>query len=125
MRVAFRIPGRRAELDAALEGLTALDAVLIARRGLPRLYRSGVRYHREGVGREEWQNAEQVLVAGAGDCEDLAAYRAAELRVREGEPARARVYRSGLGKWHAIVQRADGRIEDPSRVLGMSRRRRW
>jgi hypothetical protein len=55
---------------------------------------------------------------GGGDCEDLATWRAAELRA-VGEPARVIVYRSAPSVLHAVVRRGDGRIEDPSRRLGM------
>lgn len=74
---------------------------------------------------EEWQNVAELYGAGKGDCEDLAGARAAELRVRRGEPARAIAYRSGPRKFHAVVRRADGTIEDPSRILGMGKGRRW
>jgi len=66
-----------------------------------------------------------VMGRGWGDCDDLAAIRCAELRVRgniQAVPyikwrpagdARANVY-------HACVQWPDGRIEDPSLALGMA-----
>jgi len=60
----------------------------------------------------------QTYARGGGDCEDLAAWRAAELRIA-GEPARVVVVRSAPGVLHAVVRRANGRIEDPSRRLGM------
>lgn len=111
-------------LDAALEGLVQLATVDLADGGVegepaPRLYDSGVRYERER-GSERWLVPSQVLELGVGDCEDLAAWRAAELRVSGEDPAAlARVVRAGPRTWHAIVERGDGTIEDPSRLLGM------
>jgi hypothetical protein len=45
---------------------------------------------------------------------------AASHRVKGTDPgARAIVVRSGPSMWHAVVQRSDGRIEDPSEAAGM------
>jgi len=119
MRVSFNVPASRATLTAALEGLTATNYCLLLRsKRAPGLYSSGVRYRREPRGREHWQTAPEVLRAGHGDCEDLAAYRAAELRVA-GIPARAAVIRTGPRMYHAVVMHPDGSIEDPSKRLGM------
>jgi hypothetical protein len=111
----------RDSLRLALAGLTAMNQALKARGGVPLLYSSGVRYRRESPDR--WQTCDIVLDKGFGDCEDLAAWRAAELRQR-GENAHADVYKAGPRQWHAIVVHADGAIEDPSRRLGMRPRRR-
>lgn len=129
MRAEINVPdelGAEA-LNAALEGLVELG-VADLRRGMvgghvPTLYTSGVRYERER-GTERWLTPSQVLAAhrrGRGsDCEDLAAWRAAECRVSGEDPgARAIVRRSGPRTWHAIVEHSDGTLEDPSRILGM------
>lgn len=119
MRVQFRVPASRATLTAALEGLTAVNYCLLAKSAkVPSLYGSGVRYRREPKGTEHWQTAPEVLSRGYGDCEDLAAWRAAELRVA-GIPAQAYVLRTGPKLFHAVVRYPDGRIEDPSKKLGM------
>lgn len=102
----------------ALEGLVCVDLVLMDRSALPPLYRSGVAYRRER-GTENWKNAEQVFKAGYGDCEDLSAWRVAELR-RAGElGSYCYVVKTGPSLWHVQVMREDGRIEDPSVILGM------
>lgn len=106
-------------IEAALEGLTSINAVMLRERGLPDVYESGVRYRRETAGRERWQNAAECLALGYGDCEDLACWRAAWLRVHEAEPARAIPVPGGPRTIHIVVQRADGSIEDPSADLGM------
>jgi hypothetical protein len=114
----MRIESRKPEIDAALEGLVCLNMAQMRNGKCPPLYRSGVRYRRDKG--ETWDSCRVVLKRGYGDCEDLAAYRAAELRT-QGIPARAIVQRShtpGVA-WHCVVRYPDGRIEDPSRKLGM------
>jgi len=114
-----------AAVDAALEGLVRLGVAELAERetsgaALPPLYESGVRYEREH-GTENWLLPSQALALGRADCEDLASWRAAELRVTGEDPdARAHVIRSGPRTWHAVVARSDGTAEDPSRRLGMN-----
>lgn len=108
-------------LTAAVLGLQAEnEAWLRSHPNTPRLYESGVRYRREPPGREEWEPIPIVLQKRHGDCEDLASWRAAELRVSgEDEGARVHVYQSAPTTWHVVVKRGDGSIEDPSRKLGM------
>ena len=62
------------------------------------------------------------------NCDDLAPWRCAELRLREKEPAKIRIQwqrptlrdgTKGRKYFHIVVRRADGRIEDPSAKLGM------
>lgn len=96
---------------------------------MPPLYASGVRYQREKCllpgspeTCERFLTYEQLLRERFGDCDDLSAARTAELIFTGEDPqARACVYRSGAG-YHAIVVRGDGRIEDPSAILGMPTR---
>lgn len=107
----------RGDIDAALAALTILDIHYLKAYGAPPLYQSGVRYIREGPQRREaWLTVPDIIAAGGGDCEDLAAWRAAELRVR-GYAASARAIRVRSG-WHIIVE-CEGRVEDPSARLGM------
>jgi hypothetical protein len=120
------------ELRPALSCLTALNRVLMREykgtsREIPLLYQSGIRYQREprdkaGNVREAWCTAPVMLERWrksrvGSDCEDNAAYRAAELQLR-GIAAIAIPIRSGVG-WHIVVRHPNGEIEDPSRVLGM------
>lgn len=100
------------------------------RRRIPSLYKSHVRYKRDVCEAphvpgacERFLSPSQVLRAGFGDCDDLAPWRAAELRVQGDTTAKAEAIPSpGVG-WHVIVTRGDGRTEDPSRKLGMGKRR--
>jgi hypothetical protein len=123
LRVDLRAPADPVFLGALLEGVVAANYVVMeaARRLIgphvfPPLYESGIRYAREAPGRESWQFAHELLETREGDCEDLACYRAAELRL-DGEPAIAEVVRTPRRSFHAVVRRADGRIEDPSKIL--------
>ncbi len=117
---------KHAGLDAALSGLQALaEEDLMSLGQWTPLYSSGVRYKPEPRGRERWLTPSVVMLKGHGDCEDLAAWRAAELRVTGIDPsARAIVVRTGDKRWHAVVQREDedgyyDEFEDPSAALGM------
>ena len=126
-RIAFGRWGEDPTLDAVrvreiMEGLTrANEGILRARPWLPRIYSSGVRYdHRDP--HDPWCDAQAVIENGFGDCDDLAPWRAAELRVRHGIAARV-VFTIEQGpvadRWHFIVEHPGGRLEDPSRALGM------
>jgi hypothetical protein len=106
-----------------LEALVEIDRLYLRTHRVPPLYRSGVRYRHEpddGTP-EEFAAIPQVLRRGWGDCDDLAPWRVAELR-EAGEAARIRItWRRPRGRrlYHVLVRRADGRIEDPSKLLGM------
>lgn len=127
MRVTLDVPASSATLSAALEGLTALAYQTLERGSFRPLYFSGVKYKPEprigGRRKEEWWTPDRIMKEGWGDCEDLAAWRAAELR-QKGIPARAVAKRTGRKMFHAVVLWPNGTTEDPSRVLGMKRRRR-
>lgn len=121
LRVVVKVPSDPGALEALLEGLAGLNFYMLDsnRRvggALPALYESGVRYEREPPGRERWLTIAELYASGIGDCEDLAAARVAELRLG-GELARPRVVQTPKGSYHAVVERADGTIEDPSLIL--------
>jgi len=118
------IPTSADAYEAAIEGLTALDELLIRAARYPSIYRAGVQYRRES--RDTWRHVADVIRLGGGDCEDLSAARAAELRVSGIDPgAYVHVYRSGPQRYHAVVGRSDGTAEDPSWILGMKTREKW
>jgi len=118
-----------AVLKHLLEALTVANvAYLLRHPHTPNLYESGVRYEEEPPGRDEWQDIPDTIARRTGDCEDLASWRVAELRVRGGEPRATHVISvaelpNGDGDlvttYHIRVLRQDGTAEDPSRVLGM------
>jgi len=92
---------------------------------LPPLYRAGVRYEREN-GTENWKDPITVFEDGFGDCEDLAIWRTAELRNNHKAAKPYIRYRidpvTGMYIYHVMVMRAGGKLEDPSRKLGMGRK---
>lgn len=107
-----------------LQALYLIDCDFLRHYDVPRLYDSGVRYQREPIGREDWQDIPTTLDRRLGDCEDLATWRAAESTVRDNKPARPVFkYRldetSGAALYHIQVEHIGGAIEDPSRQLGM------
>lgn len=89
----------------------------------PLIYRSGVRYMEEPPGQEDWQDVPTCLRMGIADCEDVSCWRAAELNERFGIAARPFFRESrrpdGGYLYHVVVRYPDGRIEDPSKILGM------
>ncbi len=121
----FSSEGDRARSEAVLQillsALVASNVDFLTRHPrTPSLYKSGVRYRRE-EGTEEWKAIPDILRDRFGDCEDLASWRVAELR-RSGIDARPflRYKKSGdFSLYHVLVRYADGRFEDPSKLLGM------
>lgn len=117
-------------LNALLECLVQLNVALMRSQKFPPLYTTRVRYRQEPLGQENWRDAALVLRDGFGDCEDLAAYRVAELRVMHQLPARC-VFRwkmfvvggkSRVKLYHILVgvpHNGKLLIEDPSKRLGM------
>lgn len=122
-----------------LMGVTAVNRVLIREGLVPPLYKSGVRYAFER-GDEEFADALTCFQRGLGDCDDLCPWRLAELlehhdrEVRAGKrspaskPPGLRLYmrrRGDRAMIHVQVRHSptkdfpNGRIEDPSRLLGM------
>ncbi len=115
-------------LHGMLDALILADTLYLqANPQTPGVYESNLVYEPEEIGRDDWRDIPSVLDHKGGDCEDLACYRVAELRHRNGEAAEAYVTwklvkskRYGtFTLYHIRVKRADGTIEDPSKVLGM------
>jgi len=112
------------ELEGLVMGLAlaSLAQMRDTRKGphiLP-LYSGRVRYQREPIGREQWQTAFETSLHGSGDCEDLTAYRVAELwHTGEDREARPQVIAVTPTLRHVVVRRGNGAIEDPSKKLGM------
>lgn len=118
-------------LEKLLDALVEADlAYLAARPRTPPLYKAGVIYIGEPPGIEIFADIGHVLENHGGDCEDLVCWRVAELRHynadRRAKPLLRifpRACRSTEGEpcvlYHVQVLRGDGRIEDPSALLGM------
>lgn len=127
MRVNVAIPESNVNepvLDAALEAVTRLNEQLIKSGESPTFKQAlaqGVRWKPEPPGAEHFDHGAIVSARGWGDCDDLAPLHAASLRVSgEDRGAQAIVVPSGPHRWHAVVQRSDGKIEDPSASAGMN-----
>jgi hypothetical protein len=130
MRIRLAIPDelddqeRKEALDAALESVTRSVTGLVRRGIVPPaagpIKAKRVRWQPEPEGDEHFDLPTTVIARGWGDCDDLAPWHAGSLRASGADPhARAIVRRSGPKRWHAIVRRADGSIEDPSAAAGM------
>lgn len=125
MRINVAVPEPHVSarvLDAALEGVTRLDEEMI-RSGAAPIFRDAVdrvRWKPEPPGAEHFDHAKKVVGRGWGDCDDLAPWHAASLRVTGEDPgARAIVRRSGPKRWHCVVRRSDRSVDDPSIEAGM------
>lgn len=121
-------PGAAGAIEKAVDALAAVDEVyLLGNPSTPALGKSGVRYEREErvLGQpERWQSIPEILSAGKGDCEDLAAWMIAAFRVK-GINAMPKVVPASEalnGRWHIVVAVHTGKkikFYDPSRALGM------
>lgn len=126
MRLSVAIPEanvKKPVLDAALEAVTRLDEDLIRSGKSPtsdQLIEQGAQWRPEKPGDECFDHGGLIARRGHGDCDDWAPLHAATLRVTGEDPeAMAIVRKSGPKRWHAIVQRGDGSIDDPSLAAGM------
>jgi hypothetical protein len=126
MRVNVAIPETHVSapvLDAALESVTRLNESMLAKNEVPTFSKGlhyGIKWRPEPPGAEHFDHAKEVIRRKWGDCDDLAPWQAASLRHTGDDPgARAIAKRSGPNRWHAVVQRSDGTIEDPSKRAGM------
>lgn len=98
------------------EALVYLNEVILKKRkSTPPLASSGVRYDPDPM-KENWSTIDDVIARGRGDVEDLAAWRAAELRA-QGEKATIEL-RGEPGRWlTCVVVRADGTEEDVTKLV--------
>lgn len=128
MRINVAIPETHIDapvLNAALEAVTRLDEDMLRAGEIPTCdegIKNGVRWKAEPPGAEHFDHAQTVIRRKWGDCDDLAPWQAASLRATGVDPgAKAEVYKSGAKRWHAIVRRSDGSIDDPSKRAGMGK----
>lgn len=103
-----------------LEALVYLNRILIRKKMVGPIYSSRVVYRLEPVGVEEFADALFCTQRGWGDCDDLAAWRVAELQEMGINAtlhfdARPRGHSSWLV--HCIVRLPDGRLEDPTKLV--------
>lgn len=102
-------------------GLAKVNYAILSRGGFPFLYDSGVSYQAEDPGKETWLDVVGCLAAKRTDCNNLAAWRIAELW-RAGVDAQPVVSfeENDLGgyNYHVYLSTPNG-TEDPSVRLGM------
>jgi hypothetical protein len=130
VRINVAIPEAHVDADvlnAALESVTRLNERMLAEGSAPTfeegLATRGIKWKPEPPGQEHFDHARTVMRRGCGDCDDLAPWQAASLRHTQEDPAaEAVVYRSGPRRWHAVVRRGDGSIDDPSKRAGMGKK---
>ena len=88
----------------------------------PSVYDGAIQYVEEPPGFEIWATTPALYARGVGDCEDIAADRAAELQL-QGVPARAVIRLENRNEkgtfWHVLVKHPNGALEDPCIPLGM------
>ena len=106
-----------------LQALVMVNRIALrSDKRIPPLYRSGCRYKREPSGQETFRDLYVIMANRGGDCAHLCAWRVAELQ-EAGENATIRVTwkttRRGPRLFHVQVRLGNGKIEDPSKLLGM------
>ena len=118
---------KRIQWDA-IRALVGANCDYIRRISVPLLYDSGCRFIAENQPfvLNCWHNIPRVLELGGSHCVGLTAWRVAELRMKFHEDAlpfildfEEQVAGVSLQEFHFVVKRANGQIEDPSRLLGM------
>lgn len=121
MLIEFNLPTVDVKhLNVLVRALCALDVMYLrANPNTPRLKESGVRYANQPRGCERFLTVPAILAKGNADCDQLAPWRAAELRVRDGIQAMPEVRRMSENLWHVFVRMPDGSVEDISAHLGM------
>lgn len=126
MRIAIAVPEAHVTapvLNGALEAVTRLNEQLIRSGASPtarQLIEQGAVWRPEPPGDERFDHGVLIAQRGEGDCDDWAPLHAGGLRASGEDPgAKAIVKKSGEKRWHAVVQRSDGSIDDPSLWAGM------
>jgi hypothetical protein len=110
-------------VSSLVEALAKANQHLMMHHPLPPLYSGHVAYDIEGED-ELFDDAAMVSNRGSGDCEDLVAYRLAELRL-QGVPCEPlvtwqRAIEPGIPyRFHVRIIYPNGSVEDPSAILGM------
>jgi hypothetical protein len=126
MRIRVTVPEEHVSpevIDPVLEAVTRLNQVMIENGDTPTasaLIEDGAEWRPEPPGDEMFDHGGTIAERGWGDCDDWAPLRAAELRNSGEDPgATAKVIPSGPNTYHAIVEKSDGTIDDPSVAAGM------
>jgi len=124
MRVNVAIPEahvRHRSLTAALESVTRLNEQLLA-DGHPTFDRAvirGVKWRPEPPGAEHFDHLATVNRRGWGTVTTLRRTMLHRFGTRARTKALLRSSSARVPEWHAVVQRSDGSIDDPSLRAGM------
>jgi hypothetical protein len=76
-------------------------------------------------GAQTLRSAAQTCRIGWGDCKHYSVWLAADIRHRGDRDARVIVRYVRAGLYHALVVDGDGKVRDPSKILGMKGGRKW
>ena len=98
-----------------MNALIELNLAFLDTHECPSLYKSGIVYEPESS--DEWLTIPYIMAMGSGDCEDLVAWRVAELLSQGREAYAKREATPDPLMWHWIVDLPEG-TEDPSVILG-------
>ena len=130
MRIRLAIPQGAISapvLNAALEASTLANERLLQMGEAPSIedaIRAGVRWKPEPfTDGEHFDLAPVAAARGWGDCDDLAPWLAADMRLRGDSGAHAFAKKTGPNRWHALVRAGNGEILDPSKWAGMGKRK--
>jgi hypothetical protein len=126
MRIRVAVPDDHVTAEVVepiLEAVTRLDEHMLATGQTPTSHEaiaSGAIWRPENPGDEHFDHGGTIASRGWGDCDDWAPLHAATLRATGQDPgAKVRMVTSGPNTYHALVERSDGTIEDPSIAAGM------
>jgi len=125
MQIRATVLAEAAEFGPLLEALTQIS-VRERMRGLcPSLLdhaRSGKGVWLAERNGQTLRSAAQTFKAGWGDCKHYSVWLAADLRCRGDKGASVVVKYVRPSLYHALVIDGDGKVRDPSKVLGMGKR---
>jgi hypothetical protein len=126
VRIRIAIPDEHVgpeTVEPVLEAVTRVNEHLIRNGQSPTSYElldKGAVWRPEAPGDEHFDHGATIHERGWGDCDDWGPLHTATLRATGEDPdAVTRLVRSGPHVFHALTQRSDGSIQDPSIAAGM------
>jgi hypothetical protein len=126
MRIRVSVPDEHVTpevVEPILEAVTRLNEHMLASGQTPssrELIARGAVWRPENMGDEHFDHGGTIASRGWGDCDDWAPLHSASLRASGEDPGARTIMRaSGPSTFHAMTQRSDGSIEDPSVAAGM------
>lgn len=130
MRIRVSVPDEHVTSDVVepvLEAVTRLNERMIENGQTPtshELIDQGAIWRPEDPGDEHFDHGGTIAKRGWGDCDDWGPLHTATLRASGEDPgAKTIMVQSGPSTYHALTQRSDGSLEDPSIAAGMKSER--